>query len=210
MNTIKNIINEIKTLRGANVEIFGQNTTLSNEVDDFTIDVCDFISEFDGLEVDLIQEVYNEELEEYEEIEVDSIEEYLDYLEDTFGLKEVQSNNSYNWSSPINHHFNFRIYECLDAYYMILSVHKYGDVRGNYTDDVLIKFDGEWELQELFYENENAYKSIPVELDGKTYDVSVSLWSDTKEVYDENGSYVCSTFEDDEDSIIEDLKSQLL
>ena len=209
MNTIREIIREIQGLQGANVEIFGQPTTLSNEVDNFEIDVCDFIGEFDGMEVDLIQDVYNEEIEDYEEIEIDSIEEYLDNLEINFGLREIQCNNTYNWLAPINHDINFDIYESLDGYYMVLKVHRYGDVRGNYTDEVLIKFDGEWELQEKFYENEYAFKVVEVEVNGKKYDVNVNLWSDEKEVYDKDGSFVCSTYENDEESIIEDLKEKI-
>lgn len=209
MNTIQNIINEIKALRGANVKIFGQNTTLRDNVGEFEIDVCDFLSELEGLEVELIQENYNEELDEYEEVKMDSIEEYLGYLEGNFGLKEIQDGNTYNWSAPINHHFNFRIYECLDTYYMVLSVHKYGDVRCNYTQDVLLKFDGEWELQEKFYENENSYKSIYVDVDGVNYDVSVNLWSDGKEVCSEGGTYICETYEDDEQEIIEDIRKKI-
>ena len=209
MNTIKEMIREIQGLQGANVEIFGQPTTLSNEVGEFEIDVCDFIEEFDGMEVDLVKEVYNEEEDDYEEVEIDSIEEYLDNLEMNFGLREIQCNNTYNWLAPINHHFNFRIYESLDVYYMVLSIHRYGDVRGNYTDEVLIKFDGEWELQEKFYENEESFKVVEVELNGKKYDVNVNLWSDTMEVYDEDGSYVCSTCEHDEESIIKDLEEKI-
>ena len=177
MNTIREIIREIQGLKGANVEIFGQSTTLSSEIGNFEIDVCDFIGEFDGMEVDLIQEVYNEEIEDYEEIEIDSIEEYLDNLEINFGLREIQCNNTYNWLAPINHHFNFRIYESLDVYYMVLSVHRYGDVRGNYTDEVLIKFDGEWELQEKFYENEYAFKVVEVELNGEKNPFLTENWS---------------------------------
>lgn len=209
MNTIREIIREIQGLQGANVEIFGQPTTLPSEIDNFEIDVCDFIGEFDGMEVDLVKEVYNEEEDDYEEVEIDSIEEYLDNLEMNFGLREIQCNNTYNWLAPINHHFNFRIYESLDVYYMVLSVHRYGDVRGNYTDEVLIKFDGEWELQEKFYENEYAFKVVEVEIGDETYDVNVNLWSDEKEVYDVNGSYICTTCENDEESIIEDLKQKI-
>ena len=92
---------------------------------------------------------------------------------------------------------------------MVLKVHRYGDVRGNYTDAVLIKFKEEWELQEKFYENEYAFKVVEVEVNGKKYDVNVNLWSDEKEVYDEDGSFVCSTYENDEESIIEDLKEKI-
>lgn len=208
MNTIQNIINEIQGLQGANVEIFGQQTTLSNTIDKFDIDICDFIGVFDGMEVDLIREVYNEDEDDYEEVEIDSIEEYLNDLEMNFGLKEIESNNTYNWLAPINHHFNFKIYESLDSYYMVLSVHKYGDVRGNYTEETLIKFDGEWELQEKFYENEASYKNVEIEIDGETYDVNVNLWSDEKEVYS-YGNYVCTTCESDKESIIEDLKEKI-
>ena len=213
MTLLEKALNTIKNLRGQNVEVFGQPYPIDDnniEYNDLVIDVLEVFKNLKKYEITEYED-YNPETDEYEEIEFNNSYDFIIHMEDLYRIEETRCDNSYNWGSPVSNDFYFNEYynSELDEYYYVVGIHKYGDVRGNYTDEVLIKFDGEWELQEKFYENEYAYKVVEVEVNGKKYDVNVNLWSDEKEVYDEDGSFVCSTYENDEESIIEDLKEKI-
>ena len=57
--------------------------------------------------------------------------------------------NTYNWSANIDHNIDVAELE-FDGYtYMAIMVHRYGDVRANYTDRFLVRFDNEYEWFEL-------------------------------------------------------------
>ena len=79
-----------------------------------------------------------------------SVEEYLDYMEELGYLEEGKGDNSYNWAGNVSNHFDFRVHNDLinGGIYVEFKVHLYGDVRGNYTDSVLLKFDNDY----FFYE----------------------------------------------------------
>lgn len=181
MKTLKSVIEDIKNLRGADVTIFGQPTTLDSEVSRFTIDVIDV-------------------LEAVEEFEIDGDDLDIDSL--TF----IQADNTYNWNSPISNDFNFEVYQNEDGYCFKLSVHRYGDVRCNYTDDVWFYFDNEYTFYELVGET-TIYETV--EIDGRCYNVDINVFSETMEVYNDNGDYICSVCGYDENDIIADIKNNI-
>jgi len=85
-----------------------------------------------------------------------SVEEYLDYMDEMGYLEEKSHDNSYNWSGNVSNDFNFRTYEHEDgSYYVEFKVHLYGDVRGNYTDSVLLKFDNDYGFFEAITEHDS-------------------------------------------------------
>ena len=89
--TIRNIISDIKEIHGAPVYYFGDYHELGTlETDNFTINIIDVL----------------EALEPYEITE--SIDELTEggYISDNC---DYRGDNSYNWMSPGNHHFNFNI-----------------------------------------------------------------------------------------------------
>lgn len=91
--------------------------------------------------------------------------------------------NTYNWNAKIDHNIDVAELE-FDGYtYMAIMVHRYGDVRVNYTDRFLVRFDNEYEWFEL---NSRAqYKTI---CDGRYYvDIDImaecyNVWDNEKEV----------------------------
>ena len=204
---LENVIDDIKQLRGKDVYIFGQPTTLKNELDEFEIDVIDVLENLLGYEItNLEYEYYDEVKDDYIVKEFSNAFDYLDYLDEIgeIGYHNSNSDNSYNWSSPISNDINFTIYEKMDGYYIVeCRVHRYGDVRTNYTDTFLLEFAYDSEFLEVLLES-NLYKYI--EIDGVTYDIVVDIFSDTVEINSLDGSYIGSVCAYDVDELKSEIK----
>ena len=111
MKNLQEMIKDIKSLRGATVEIFGQKTVLDQEVSEMYIDILDIMESLVDYEQELEVEEYDEETEECEVKEVDTIDEYLDFIGEVDGLRELFSDNSYNWNGRVSNHFDFKVYK---------------------------------------------------------------------------------------------------
>ena len=138
MQKTQMLIQEMEKLVGSDVVIFGQVEKIQ-ESSPFHIRITDVLKELQPYEVTSFEILTVDN----ETDEAESIDDYLDYLDALFSLKEVAVGNSYNWNAPIDHHFNYYIYhdQLNDRYLVDFSVHKYGDVRANYTDSVLYSFE---------------------------------------------------------------------
>lgn len=195
--TIQSIREDIKSLRGADVRIFGQPTTLSEEVAEGLIDILEVLDQVEENEVELKTSVYNEETEEDEEEEFESVEEFVEHMVDSGNWKELKSDNSYNWSSPVSNDFAFHMFKCLETgdFYVQFMVHRFGDVRGNYTDWALLKYDYE---EGFLYDIMECNTSVDVE----DYRVEVDIFSDGYEVYKDD-EYVKTIYD------IEDFRKEV-
>lgn len=158
---LEKALNNIKNLRGTDVEVFGQPYHIDDntiEYKDLVIDIIDVFENLKDYEVTSC-EYYNEDLEEYEEIELNSSDDFISYMENIYGIKEIKADNSYNWGAPVSNNFYMHQYynEVLDEYYYVIAIHKYGDVRGNYTNEFVLKFDNAFELLEALDESNKYY-----------------------------------------------------
>lgn len=209
MTMTRNAINELKQLRGSKVEIFGQPVTLPNTVDNLEIDTINILEAMEEYELDWYDFTYYTEDEDGNEIEVDifencetsedmldALEEY-GYIEDTY----FASDNSYNWSAPVSNDFDFKVYRDFvsGGVFVDFSVHRFGDVRCNYTDSVIYHFDSIDEFYELLL-NCNKYVQVG------NYGVVVDIFNDGFEVYDEGGNYILTAY-GDYDDVIEAIKN---
>lgn len=141
------------------------------------------------------------------EYEVNSVEvlgiDFDDYIwEDKLPTKAViedeenynNSGNSYNWGSDIV--FNWDCYKIDGEEYLAVKFHIAGDVRGNYTDYMLLRLDLD-SFFEVVLENTQAYFSTSI---GK-YDVSFGTDAlkegnvFTIEVTDKNGQEVITEYD---------------
>lgn len=209
-NTIEAIKNDIVSLRGTEVKIFGQPTTLDAEVGDLTIDILDVLDNLKPYEVEAIEVsepcehcqgtgiVYKWDDEEECELEEECEEcdgdgiiyneinaiDALEKMYDLGDLEEMKCDNSYNWGSPVSNHFDYRMYKDLNTnkIYVEFKVHRYGDVRCNYTDAVVLEFDNDYEFLESMLE---CNKNIEVD----NFDCELNIFSDTMEVYTKDGDY---------------------
>lgn len=176
---LNQVIEEIKELRGKDVLIYGQPQTLKNELEAIEIDVIDVL----------------EILKEYE-IDINDID-MNDYIESDGG-------NTYNWYSPISNHINYTTYKKDEHNFIVeCRVHRYGDVRSNYTDYFYLNFSYSTEFFEILLEA-NLYEFI--EIDGVTYDITIDILSDVIDVNSLDGSYIGSVSACDMDELKQEIK----
>ena len=182
---LNNIIADLKKLEGKLVGKGGYFEKIyTNKVDDTVISIFDVLESLEPYEINNFEIMnYLDEIED-EILEV-SFEEFCEVEE----YKEIKSDNSYNWNSPISNNFNYRIYKS-DLYEGIIvefRVHRFGDVRCNYTESAYFRFENEYEFYEVLVEN-NKYFTI--KKNDKTYFIEIDIFSDCPRIYIE---------EDDED-----------
>ena len=88
------------------------------------------------------------------------------------------SNNSYNWSAQIV--FNYNEIEVVDRYgmehkYITVKFHRFGDVRGNYTDYMVLDMSLD-EFYEVLADASRVYCEI--EHKGKCYGISTDIFKE--------------------------------
>ena len=209
MKRICEIIDEVKALRGANVEVFGQPTTLPSDYGKYTIDIIDVLNRLEDYEIPEIVDYWDfEEDEDGEDVEVleeITCEEYLEILDDNGFLIEKNNGNTYNWSAPISNDFYYHIYKNLrdDNLIIKIAIHRYGDARCNYTDEFCIIVDSEEEFFDILCESDTFNT---VEIDEKKYYIDIRLFSDVFEVSTEEGYYVGEIYAEDDEEAIEKIK----
>ena len=215
--TMTNIVkNDIKDLRGKEVRIFGQKTVLSDTVNDYTIDILDVLDSLSEYEIclnDYTDYRYDEKSEEetevniFENVENSDTDAIFETLEEYGYIKDVcdyKGDNSYNWSSPVSNDFDIKIYKdtMSGGMFVEFKVHRFGDVRGNYTDSIIYHFDNDYEFYEVLSEN-NKYNTVCI--NDKNYDVNVNIFADGFEVYDEDGSHIATVYGWEEEEIKEEI-----
>ena len=131
---------------------------------------------------------------------------------------DLESNSSYHanptrWTTYlsslplINQSSFFYKDETLGDTYIVFKVHRYADVRCNYTKECLLKFNSYDQFLDTITESNNF---VTVEVDGKEYDLYINALSDGYEVYNtETGKYVGYACENDKESIIEEIREML-
>lgn len=156
MKRLENIIKDLKSLRiGENKAwIFDDNGEIRNDV--LCCDVLPLLENWKYNEIDFNEELADEIRENY-----------------------IRWDNTYNWGANISNDIDF-IWSKIDGmYYALVKVHRYGDVRGNYTDEFILEFfnDGELWCNDAVYQNKNF------EIDGVSYTADLNALSETYEVY---------------------------
>lgn len=221
ITSINNIISSIDSLYGAEVRVFGQAVKLDTKPsnDDLIIDTVDVLEALKPYAFDYMEYVnsYHESLEiefgfdEFEEIDSRDFDEVLDLLYNMgFLTSELyeKGDNTYNWCSPITHHINYEIYKTNDGGVLVgLSVHRFGDIRGNYTDSCLLYFDSIDAFYTAIYENTDKY--MAVEVDGITYDFNLSVFSDCFEVWSVDGDYICTAYGDTLEEVADTIRDKI-
>ena len=200
-------MDDLKELRGKEVKVFGQPTKLFDTIEEHDgiidiLDVLNYIKEYEFTSIE--EDVYDEEgyyldtnITEFTDIEV-----FYDWLEH-YEYKEVKGDNSYNWGSPLSNDIDFTIYHniTLDEYYVTMKIHRYGDVRGNYTEEFILKYDHECDFYESL-NNCNKYWSY-TDGDGVIWYCDINIFNDSFYISVENSfnygdDYTCDieTYED--------------
>ena len=135
-------------------------------------------------------------LYELKDYEIGATEESIDWVVENADRRW----NTYNWNANINHDIDVAEVE-LDGYtYMAIMVHRYGDVRANYTDRFLVKFDDCYEWSEL--ESIMQYKTI---CDGR-YFINIDIMSEAYYVWDSEEEVTVGEFYE---IAVEDLLNEI-
>ena len=159
MSRLDNVIADIKNVdRNGHAWIFDADGNIRDDV--ICGDVIPFL----------------EELKEYE-VEFDNDEHEKRAI--NLILTHATSRwNTYNWNANISHDIDVAELELCGYTYMAIMVHRYGDVRANYTDRFLVRFDNE---DEIFYlESLTQHKDIA---DGR-YTCDINIFSEMYYVWD--------------------------
>lgn len=181
MSRIDNVIADIKNVdRNGHAWIFDVDGNISDDV--ICGDVIPFL----------------EELKEYEvEFNDDGHEERAIDLILTHATNRW---NTYNWNANISHDIDVAELEICGYTYMAIMVHRYGDVRANYTDRFVVKFEDICDFHEL--ENCIQYKTI---MDGK-YTCDINIFSEYYNVWDNDNQTDVGEFYEIE---VEDLLNEI-
>ena len=118
-------------------------------------------------------------LYELRDYEIETTEESIDWF-----VKNADKRwNTYNWNANIDHDIDVAEMYFNGYTYMAIMVHRYGDVRGNYTDRFVVRFDNEYDWFE--FESRIQCKTI---CDGRyCADINImaecyNVWDNEKEV----------------------------
>lgn len=151
MSRLDNVIADIKNVdKNGHAWIFDADGKIRDDV--ICGDVIPCLEELKKYEVEFDDD-------EHEKRAIDLI---LTHATDTW--------NTYNWNANISHNIDVAELEICGYTYMAIMVHRYGDVRANYTDRFIVKFDDIYDFYEL--ESRMQYKTI---MDGKyTCDIDIS------------------------------------
>ena len=132
--------------------------------------------EGEGLEItaiDLIEELeYYKEVDFYNLTGVDFDDYIYDDKEGNTTIIEVELENSYNWSCSVT--FQYRAIKVRGKEYIAFAFHRFGDVRGNYTDYAIFDMNRE-ELPEFLFA---IQKGITKTINGDEYYITQNLMSE--------------------------------
>ena len=139
-------------------------------------------------------------LYELKDYEVETTEEFIDWI-----VKNADRYwNTYNWNANIDHDIDVAEVD-IDGYtYMAIMVHRYGDIRANYTDRFLVRFYDCYEWSEL--EPIMQYKTI---CDGR-YFIDINIMSETYNVWDnEKEVNVGEFYELEVEDLLNEINSEI-
>lgn len=183
------VMEDLKELRGKEVKVFGQPTKLFDTIEenDGIIDILDVLNHIKDYEFTSIEDdIYiGDEYIDTNTTEFTDIEVFYNWL-DQYEYKEVKCDNSYNWGSPLSNDIDFTIYRniTLDEYYVVMKVHRYGDVRSNYTEEFILKYDND---EDFYYSLNDCNKYWTyTDDDGVIWYCDIDIFLDTFYINVEN------------------------
>lgn len=112
-------------------------------------------------------------LTELKDYEIDVDDEFINYI-----LENSDNRwNTYNWNANIDHNIDGAEMDIDGYHYVAIMVHRWGDVRVNYTDRFVVRFDDDCEFNEL--ESRMQYKDIK-----DRYTCDIDIFSEWYNVWD--------------------------
>lgn len=110
-----------------------------------------------------------------------------DYFKSLEGVKYLGGDNTYNHSGNVQNDFQWNTFKLNNnCYIVLLAFHIAGDIRGNYTDYIVLEFDYKIGFEE-YIGGEICYEyGLTFDLDvfGKTFTITPMAFDEHQEVYD--------------------------
>jgi hypothetical protein len=118
--------------------------------------------------------------------------DFLESVLEDRGWHIGTGDNSYNWSGNISHDFTvFTVAppnvdeselntEYSEQTYQVIRFHRFGDVRGNYTADIMLKAS----FEDLLEDAETFEASFTIEVDNKEFYIDASVFDEGMRVLD--------------------------
>lgn len=158
MTNLDNIIMDIKEVNRTH-DFWIRNSNGEIRDDIICGDIIPFLEELKAYEIDICQDA------------VITLRKGL--------YDKLEFCNTYNYGACIDHDFEFDYYvsPTNDRFIVFIMVHRFGDVRGNYTDMACLEFDNEFEFWEL--ESMTQCKQI-----NKRYSADINILNEKYNVYD--------------------------
>lgn len=132
--------------------------------------LIDDVMLIDALEV---IDAFAENIVNVDKMPLKTQEKLIDFI---YNNTEI-NDNTYNHGGKITNDMNYNIVKIGKYYYALVMFHLGGDIRGNYTHYLLLRFE---EVYDFFSINETYFtKGI-----GKRYDVDMNIFSEKYSVWD--------------------------
>lgn len=143
---------------------------------------------------------------------------YNTYFGDSFSnymeghcIETFRGDNTYNHCGRPQNDFQWQTFKLNDdRYWVVLSFHIGGDIRGNYTDEVVLEFEYDTEFLEVLDDITSEYGLyFDLKIGNKTYELAPKILDECLEVYDRiTDDYIYHIFGINDEEVIEQIKEQ--
>ena len=165
MLKVKTIIRDLKHLKGNKIFNYYDVERNAQRSKNLEIGMITLVEELARYEVDF-KKLYGVDFDDviYNDAQGDYCNIDLD----------VESDNSYNWNGQ--RVFNFNLINVDGTNYVTIKFHRYGDVRGNYTDYMVLDFNRLDLFFEVMMEASSVYTCVNVR--GVEYEISTDIFNE--------------------------------
>ena len=216
MKIMNEIIKDIEDLRNNRAgETHGYFTIGGYPSDDWlgidTLDICKALAPYE-IDYELYDSDQLPDEKDMYGFSADYATRYIDYLIELDFIENwdmADSNNTYNWSASVSNDIDYTVFNSLvdNSVYVLFKVHRFGDVRGNYTDNCILHFDSESYWLEAF---SGVSKSVYIDVDEVEYAVEIEFWNEGLNVYrTDTWDYLFTDYGYNIDEATEEIKEKL-
>lgn len=134
--------------------------------------------------------------------EYKGVQEYLGSIENK---EYISGNNTYNYNGSIMHDLNVETWKINGYYYKVIMVHRGGDIRTNYTDYFMLRFDDEDDFYYVVDEICREDLTVEKEYNGKYYSIELDIFGEYKRVYSWKDDEIFDIYAYDDTSFHEEI-----
>ena len=136
---------------------------------------------------------------------------FINYMEEHC-VENFGGDNTYNHNGRLQNDFMWETFKLADdRYWVVLKFHIGGDIRGNYTDEIVLEFSYDTEFLELLEEiPTDYYLYFVLEVDGTVYEIAPKITDECLEVYEPNtGEYISGIWGGTDEEVIEQIREEI-